>query len=389
MLFEINIPTKLEFAILGDGPILVSSLMYGRYDHIELMNKYSNEVGVSQVTRILYYDDFKKYEKELLNSFTKQITKQSFNICLDNEEINEIKEILDKYWEISNIYVTERVKKWIENHVKLSVGLIELYEQLIGLINVEKAVFIIDYFRDEFILAHLLEKVGCITYTFQHGFYYFKYNDLKDNIWNKVYHIGGAAKKKIVWGKLAKEQLMSWGITEKNIILHGNPKYRNIELDIDKYKLPSKEEVFSILLVLGTNKHENENIIKLVEKYSKIDPNINIYIKQYPEYKEDLKKSKVQGVIIDNLFDSNILENIHLVITTKSTVYYEMLALNKYTLILINEEDYFTQNKYTCIQSFDDFYKKINNWFISKAYREQYFSNAKQELNDFFYNALL
>ncbi|MCZ8531815.1 hypothetical protein [Psychrobacillus psychrodurans] len=376
ILYEINTPTKLEFAVLGNGPILISSLMYSRLDHVNLMNQLTYQIGKERVTRLMYYDDYLEIENELEN---KNVSIHSYDVNQGfiNDHMIDICEI----WERSEFYFDEKIKKWLNNHVAYSIGLIKLYEELLDTISVSSGIFVFDYFREEYLLATLLNLEGKLTYTMQHGFYMNRNNSKSHSIWGEIYHTHGPAKKKLVWGNMGKQQLNTWGVPKQDILIVGNPKYPNHHLALEKYK-KHISGVFNILVVLGIDENDNENLLSIIYKYrQEVMVDACIFIKMHPRYTGALSKlSKYNFKIIDEMFVPEIIEKIDIACTVASVTYYELLVKNLYVLMR-DTENIVSTNEHSTFTTYEKFIESVERWSSNEKYREEYIRNAKQELN--------
>jgi len=142
-LYEILMPKNIKFALFGSGDILVSSLMYKRYDHICLMDEFVNELGGENVTRLMFYDDYVNMGKsdEL----------KIIELSIENYNTDRISwyEIISPIFNEFCFNISNEVKVWLINHIEYAISLVSLYEDLLKKIcNIKKGIFIIDYFRD-------------------------------------------------------------------------------------------------------------------------------------------------------------------------------------------------------------------------------------------------
>lgn len=376
LLYETVPSDTLKFAIIGDGDILVSSLLYNRLDHANLMNLLANNIGNEKVVKLIYYDDYIKM-KGILKSEKVKIF--SYNIDKQFIEKNMIK--TNELWEYCEFYYNDKIKSWLNNHVAYSIGLIKIYEELLEAIKVSKGIFVNDTFRDEYLLSTLLNIQGKSTYRMQHGFYPSKQNGDSYLLKDEIYLTHSPSKKKLVWGELGKAQLCTWGILESDILVIGNPKYKNYSLINEHYKQFSSAS-YNILVVLGVLKKDNDDLLDIILKYKmEKKMNANVFIKLHPRYDGDLSALLNRDIVIINeMFDKKLLDTIDVSCTVASTAYFELLTQNIYVLMKDNNNR-ISNNKSTTFSNYEEFLGNIEKWNSSEKYREEYVRNAKQELN--------
>lgn len=172
--------------------------------------------------------------------------------------------------------------------IKLSIYL-DLFIQLI------KVQFWINYFegnretrlvggdydrgKDSAPLFAVAASLGINSFTLQHG------------VINPPYGYSPiVADKILVWGEMAKCQLIEMGEKENNIIPVGNPNLENIPLKggvkkeiLRKLQLPEGKNV--VLAINPIRKEYNHQLISFLGKLRAIDSSFNYYVKLHPAQK--------------------------------------------------------------------------------------------------------
>lgn len=372
-LYEILMPKKLKFVLIGSGDILVSSLMYKRYDHIRLMDEFVTELGCKNVTRLVFYDDYVSMgnldgEKMILE----------FNI--ENYEFDKIcwYEIISSILKEFDFNMSDEIKIWLTNHIKHAISLIYLYEDLLKkILNVKKSIFILDYFRDEYILASLLNRHNIITCSMQHGFYEDKSAFENITPWEEIYYLHPPSKYRLVWGEKWKKNLQMWTNGNQNIKVVGNLKYKKVEKF--KYELSARN---NLLVILNKNEKDCELLIEcaiLLKEFMGVQ---NVYIKPHPETKSEFKE-KINFILIKEKFVSDIVNDFNIVISAKSTAYFEVLMGNKLTF-MYDPKKSLSNNPYSVFSNIEEFRFKVESYLEKEMLREKYMLAINKELKKSF-----
>jgi len=327
----------------------------------------------------------------------KNIPYKNFEAYLDEETLKKIKGKREKYkksLEFIKILLKRKTKyKKLIPAFEYYFGsrnrfyeIIEFVEGIKNFIDKEKpSIFILP---DEFIdigraVSYICKKKKIPCLVMQHGLIS---NDLFES--KETF-----ANKKIVFGKFAKDFLISIGMPNEKIVVTGSPVYDSLInekiSEQDKRMLRDKfgigdEKV--ILFASTWNLERAERRLRILFKIVKKIPNLKIIIKQHPSeyhqkkfekfYLEFAKKYGV-SVIVSKRNMGEMLQISDIYITDFSTTVLEALILKK-PIILTNFEKEFTYENYPEFprliwhaDNYDDVYRAIINSLKYKPSEKQ------------------
>lgn len=234
---------------------------------------------------------------------------------------------------------------------------IQLVEQTEVSKSVERYVCFNSAYKEESLLTLYFKKRDIETVTLQHGIFC----DFKMVIPFDYINLGNLiADKVLCWGQSTVDYLVSKGFDKSRLILMGNPKY--IDTQIDSVNQSFKK----CLVLLGRQIYvpSNDKLLALLKEFNKNHNNqILFYIKKHPFLMDSDHKSfasiadqmiflgkehSVQEVLRSDFVDFTIAVN--------TTAYYESLALGKVSLRWSeseNEEFYGMDDKFLSIEEFE------------------------------------
>jgi hypothetical protein len=220
-------------------------------------------------------------------------------------------------------------------------------------------------YKEESLLTLYFKKRGIETITMQHGIFCdFKLVIPFDciNLDNLI------ADKVLCWGQSTVDYLLTKGFNSSQLILMGNPKYKNTEIDyID-------QSFTKCLVLLGRQVYisSNNKLLELLKEYNQKHGNkILFYIKKHPFLMDHDHKSYAS--IADNMIFigkehsvQEILrsELVNFSIAVNTTAYYESLALGKISLRWSeseNEEFLGMDDKFYNLQDFESKIEEFEN----------------------------
>lgn len=371
-LYEVLLPEKIKLALIGNGDILVSSLMYKRYDQIQLMDEVAKELGSEKVTRLMFYDDY-------VSTGSPGNEKRIIEFNIENYYRNNRlwNEIILSVFKRFGYQFSDGIILWLANHIEYAISLIYLYEDLLENVSVRKSVFILDYFRDEYILSMLLNSRNIITYSMQHGFYTVNKNIGDIGSWNEIYYLHSPSKYRLVWGEKWRNALHSWGVDNQKIKVVGNLKYKKISRF--NYELCREN---NLLIILNLDEKTNELLMesaRVLKRNTRVE---NIYIKPHPETKGNLKEIN-EFTLIEEGFVSDITKDFNIVISAKSTTYFEELMRSKIAFMYDSDKS-LSDNSFSVFSSIQEFEEIIRCFQERKDYREKYTNAVNMELKESF-----
>lgn len=242
---------------------------------------------------------------------------------------------------------------------------IHLVEKAESCQNISRYICFNTAYREESLLTLYFKKRGIETITMQHGIFC----DFKKVIPFDCINLDNLiADKVLCWGQSTVDYLLTKGFEPSRLILMGNPKYKNIEINF-------VDQSFSkCLVLLGRQVYipSNDKLLQLLKEYNRKHNNkILFYIKKHPFLMDQDHKSyasiaanmiflgkehSVQEVLKSDMVDFTIAVN--------TTAYYESLALGKISLRWSeseNEEFIGMDDKFYNIEDFESKVEKFGS----------------------------
>jgi len=213
-------------------------------------------------------------------------------------------------------------------------------------------------YKEESILTEYFKKRKVETITMQHGIFC----DFKQVIPFDIINLDNLiADKVLCWGQSTVDYLISKGIEKSRLILMGNPKYKDVEIqNID-------QSFTRCLVLLGRQIYvpSNDKLLALLRDYNrKYGNKILFYIKKHPFLMDSDNKSFAS--IADNMIflgkehsTKEVLKSglVNFSIAVNTTAYYESLALGKVSLRWAeteNEEFIGLDDKFVNMEEFEE-----------------------------------
>jgi hypothetical protein len=209
--------------------------------------------------------------------------------------------------------------------------------------------------------------------------------------------------KLAVWGKPAKKYGLAYN-SSKSIYVTGSPrhdKFFNHKNSSEKkyvlFATTKPNPSFSKTLTTDSILNFSDFITETCNVFSNI-PQKKLILKPHPSPVIDLDVVKIAKKIDSNIsftYDSNVLKLLqnceYLITNNNSTIALEAMMLNKPVISLQTEPFALTENvvRYNALLSVsnkNDIKKSVETLFYDKKFKEELLKNAKNYLDDFFYN---
>jgi len=216
-------------------------------------------------------------------------------------------------------------------------------------------------FPEEAILTLLCNKDNIPTFSLQHGFYSY---DAKKFASIFVQSENIISKYLLLWGQNSYD-VQKKHIPEERLIIVGNPKYSNIsERKIKEFSL----KTITTFLSVTSHEKSNENLIKILNAFSKIHPAIKINLKIHPfdkteNYSKFITEKNISFADKETPIQE-LLNNSNLIITHYTTIELEAL-LYQIPILRYKDEgalpfwDY--KDRFTNLKELENLLKKLEN----------------------------
>lgn len=321
-------------------------------------------LSIAETNLITYFiprADYSDLAKE-----TKKSYPESVIACIDDlpdYKFSPLRFSYFKHFWLAFFLVFSRSIGYNFKYKLLFIGyLINLFNQIslvekVKKTNIKRYICFNSAYRDESVLTLYFKKRNIETVSMQHGIFSNFKRTIPFDIINTENLI---ADKLLCWGQASIDNLVENGFDSSRLILTGNPKYKDVEIE-------SINQTFSkCLVLLGRELYveTNDKLLEVLEQYNeKAEQKILFYIKKHPFLNDDMHKKfasvnnniifigrehSTQEILRSNLVDFTVAVN--------TTAYYESLVLGKISLRWIeaeNEEFFGMDDKFENIIEFE------------------------------------